>query len=170
MTSTCLTETGKGVDEIFTEANAQLCVKNETEMFLTAIIGIVELDTGIVHYANAAHSTPAIFSNENGYEFRKVRPALMLAGMEGTTYHAFETRLNPGDKIFLYTDGVTEATSSAKELYGQSRLEKVLNAHKDASSTEICRLVKEDVDAFVGDAEQFDDITMLAFCYKGKKV
>src|SRR5574344_53324 len=165
-----LAERGKGVDEIFTEANAQLCVNNETEMFLTAIIGIVELDTGIVHYANAAHTTPAIFSNENGYEFRKVRPALMLAGMEGTTYHAFETRLNPGDKIFLYTDGVTEATSSAKELCGQSRLEKVLNAHKDASSTEICRLVKEDVDAFVGNKKQKNDKTILAFCYKRKKV
>jgi serine phosphatase RsbU (regulator of sigma subunit) len=164
-----LAESGKSVNEIFNEANARLCHNNESEMFVTALMGIIELDTGIVHYTNAAHTTPAICDSDAGFEFRKVRPSLMLGGMEGTRYRAYETQLKPGDKIYLYTDGVTEATNSETKLYGQERLNEVLNAHKDASSKDLCTYVKESVDEFTGEAEQFDDITMLAFCFKGKK-
>jgi serine phosphatase RsbU (regulator of sigma subunit) len=164
-----LAESGKEVDEIFNEANARLCSNNETQMFVTALMGIVELDTGIVHYSNAAHTTPAICDSDAGYEFRKVRPSLMLAGMEGTRYRSYQTQLKPGDRIYLYTDGVTEATDSQNKLYGQERLNQVLNDHKDASPKDLCAFVKEDVDKFTGEAEQFDDITMLAFRFKGKK-
>lgn len=91
----------------------------------------------------------------------------MLAGMEGLRYRGAEIQLTPGDTVFLYTDGVTEATNAKKELYGEQRLLALLNRLGDVSMDELCKRVKEDVDVFVGDEPQFDDITMLAFRYMG---
>jgi serine phosphatase RsbU (regulator of sigma subunit) len=89
--------------------------------------------------------------------------------MEGVRYRKNELTLAPGDAIYLYTDGVTEATNMSEELYGEERLKKVLDEHKDEAVEKICAEVKKDVDEFVGEAPQFDDITMLAIRYKGEE-
>ena len=103
------------------------------------------------------------------YEYLKSRAGFILAGMEGVRYRKNELELAPGDSIYLYTDGVTEATDLNNELYGEERLYAVLEKYKDAAPEVICAEVKRDVDAFVGEAPQFDDITMLALKYNGQE-
>ena len=87
--------------------------------------------------------------------------------MEGIRYRKNELQLSPGDEIFLYTDGVTEATDANNELYGEERLLRFMNTLNDLPASEVCGMVKADVDAFVGDAPQFDDITMVYLRYNG---
>ena len=106
-------------------------------------------------------------AKDGGYEYLKTRAGLVLAGMEGIRYRKNELQLQPGDRIYLYTDGVTEATDTELKLYGEARLQAVLDRLADAGPQEICDAVKADVDVFAGDAEQFDDITMLCLNYKG---
>ena len=147
--------------EILTKANADLCENNEAEMFVTCWMGILDLRTHTVHFANAGHNPPLVRHQGGRYEYFKTRPGFVLAGMEGMKYRSGELALLPGDEIFLYTDGVTEATDAHEQLYGDARLEAVLNRLAGADAKEICRGVKQDVDAFVGEAPQFDDMTML---------
>ena len=162
-----LAESGLPVDEVLTLTNERLCDNNEAGMFVTAWMGILDLKTGLVRFANAGHNPPLVRRSGGGFEYFKARPGLVLAGMEGIRYRAGEMQLAPGDEIFLYTDGVTEATDTAETLYGEDRLNGILNACRDEPIDGLCRRVKADVDAFVGDAPQFDDITMLALKYKG---
>ena len=160
-------ESGVSVEEVFTYANAKLCEGNDAGMFVTAWLGILNTKTGKVLFANAGHNPPLVKHADGTYEYLKSRAGFVLAGMEGVRYRKNELDLAPGDAIYLYTDGVTEATNLSEELYGEERLQKILNIHKDATSEIICAEVKKDVDAFVGEAPQFDDITMLAIRYKG---
>ena len=129
-------------------------------------MGLLNVKTGHVTFANAGHNPPLVKTAE-GYAYHKTRAGLVLAGMEGVRYRKFEMQLQPGDSIYLYTDGVTEATDANQQLYGDERLISLLNRHSSASVQETCALVKADVDAFVGDAEQFDDITMLCLTWYG---
>ncbi len=171
-----LAESGMEVNEVFTEANAGLCENNDANMFVTAWLGVLDLNTGVVEYANAGHNPPLVKSAaalngepQNGeFTYLKSRPGFVLAGMEGIRYRKNAFRLSPGDVIFLYTDGVTEATDAQERLYGEDRLRAFLNA-SDYPPEELCAAVKADIDAFVGDAPQFDDITMLALKYKGSR-
>ncbi|MBQ9930766.1 MAG: serine/threonine-protein phosphatase, partial [Firmicutes bacterium] len=137
-------------------------------MFVTAWMGILNTRTGVVTFANAGHNPPLVKHENSDFEYLKVRPGFVLAGMEGIQYKKNELQLEPGDVIFLYTDGVTEATNANNELYGEDRLRAVLNAHKDADTDTLCRMVQEDVDRFVGEAPQFDDITMVCLRYNGE--
>mgnify|MGYP002770244106 FL=1 len=147
---------------ILTRANRDLCENNEAEMFVTCWMGILDFRTNIVTFANAGHNPPLVRHKDGRFEFFKTRPGFVLAGMEGMKYRLGELSLMPGDEIFLYTDGVTEATNSRNELYGDERLEKCLNGLVGMNAKEICRAVKKDVDEFVGEAPQFDDMTMLS--------
>lgn len=156
------------VNEIFTKANEQLCQNNEAGMFVTAWMGIVDLSTGKVQCSNAAHTKAAVCRN-GVFSFVKADPALMLAGMDDTQYGVFDLQLQKDDIIFLYTDGVTEATNVQAEMYGEKRLLSLLNRQTDKSMQELCEIVKKDVLDFAGAAEQFDDITMLAFKLGEKK-
>lgn len=162
-----LAETGLGVAEVFTRTNEKLCESNDAGMFVTAWMGILELHTGRVVFANAGHNPPLLKSGDGDYTYLKTRPGFVLAGMEGVTYREQELRLSPGDTLYLYTDGVTEATDASNALYGDDRLRAVLNANPSADVASMTALVQSDVDAFVGDAPQFDDITMLALKYRG---
>ncbi|MDO4797034.1 MAG: SpoIIE family protein phosphatase [Coriobacteriales bacterium] len=164
-----LAETWLPVDEIFTRANNQLCEGNDAEMFVTAWMGVVELDTGHVVFANAGHNPPVVGTPQGGFEFRKVRPNLVLGGMEGIPYRIYEMDLKPHEIIFLYTDGVTEATNGQNELFGDDRLVESLNEHCSLTMEGLCNAVHKDVDEFVGEAPQFDDITVLALQYEGRK-
>ena len=136
-------------------------------MFVTAWMGMLNLKTGLLSLANAGHNPPLVRQNGGSFVYHKTRPGLVLAGMEGIRYRRFELQLRPGDSIYLYTDGVTEATDANLELYGEERLVNLLDSCGDASPRAICDAVKADVDAFVKDAEQFDDITMLCLKYNG---
>ena len=160
-------ESGLDVNKVFTLGNEKLCEGNDAGMFVTAWMGFLNTETGEVTFANAGHNPPLVRHADGSFEYLKVRAGFVLAGMEGVKYRKNELQLAPGDVIYLYTDGVTEATNINDELYGEDRLLALLNANKEASMEELCKLVKEDVFAFAGEAPQFDDITMLALKYCG---
>lgn len=162
-----LTEAGQPINEVFTNGNDALCSGNDAGMFVTAWQGGIDLTTGTVHFANAGHNPPLVRKGDGKFEYLRTRAGFVLAGMEGVQYKMQELQLSPGDTVYLYTDGVTEATNSKNELYGEERLLAALNSREFESSEELCRFVKADVDAFVGDAPQFDDITMVALKYVG---
>ena len=149
------------VSKILTRANADLCENNEAKMFVTCWMGILDFKTHTVHFANAGHNSPLVRHQDGKFEYFKARSGFVLAGMEGVKYKKGELKLMPGDAIFLYTDGVTEATDAHNRLYGDDRLKAVLDRMAGASAKEICLGVKQDIDAFVGEAPQFDDMTML---------
>ena len=121
------TQPGRDLGEVFTEVNNILCESNDNGMFITAFEGVLDLVTGEFRYANAGHEMPFIYRKEGGYEAYKIRPGFVLAGMENIKYKEQKIQLNIGDKIFQYTDGVTEATDKDNQLYGMDRLHKVLN-------------------------------------------
>lgn len=159
---------GKDLGEVFTEVNNMLCESNSEGLFITAFEGVLDLATGEFNFVNAGHEMPFILKAGGAFEPYKIRPGFVLAGMENMKYRAGSITLGAGDKIFQYTDGVTEATSSENELYGMDRLKNALNSVKNAAPAEILGAVKADIDKFVSGAPQFDDITMLCLEYKAK--
>ena len=164
-----LAEHGMAVNDIFTKANDKLCENNESGMFVTAWMGILDLSTGVVQFANAGHNPPLLKRADGSFEYLKIRPGFVLAGMEGINYRAGEITLNPGDRLFLYTDGVTEATNADNQLYGEDNLQSFMNTNASLEASELLFALKNNIDEFVGEAPQFDDITMLMFDYKPQK-
>ena len=164
-----LAESGMAVNDIFTKANEKLCENNESGMFVTAWMGILDLTTGNVQFANAGHNPPLLKRANGDFEYLKTRAGFVLAGMEGIRYRAGEITLNPGDRLFLYTDGVPEATNVDNKLYGEDRLLDFMNQNASMEATELLPALKAYIDEFVGEAPQFDVITMLMFDYKPKK-
>lgn len=160
------TTPGCDLGKVFAAVNDLLCESNSEGMFITAFEGILDLVTGEFKYVNAGHEMPYIARAGQTFEVQKIRPGFVLAAMDGMGYKAGTLTLNPGDKIFQYSDGVPEAHNEQNELYGMDRLTQVLAGLSDAAPADIPAAVKADVDAFVGDAAQFDDITMLCLEYK----
>jgi len=160
-------ESGMSVEEVFTQANEKLCEGNDAGMFVTAWMGILDIDTGLVTFANAGHNPPLIRRSDGSCEYLKTRPGFVLAGMESIRYRKNELQLIPGDMLYLYTDGVTEATDAANQLYGEDRLFDLLNKHGELQPQPLCENIITDVDKFTGEAPQFDDITMLCLKYSG---
>lgn len=158
---------GLSPKEVLEKVNNQLCENNEAEMFVTVWLGILEISTGEMKCANAEHEYPAIRPAGGEYSLLHDKHGLVLAGMEGARYREYELRMHPGDCLFVYTDGVAEATNGANELYGTGRMLAALNQGRDMGCENLLRAVRKDIDAFVGDAPQFDDITMLSMIYKG---
>ena len=159
------TKPGRDLGEIFSEVNDLLCESNSEGLFITAFEGILDLVTGEFCFVNAGHEMPFVAKAGNPYEPYKLKPGFVLAGMEHMKYQSGCIQLSPGDKIFQYTDGVTEATNAANELYGMERLADVLAKNAAKKPAELLPAVKADIDAFVGEAPQFDDITMLCVSY-----
>lgn len=161
---------GYSVNEVFNKVNTSLCEGNTSSHFVTSWFAIIDLKTGKMEFVNAGHNPPLIYSKKSGrYEYLKTIPNLILAAMDGVKYRKNEIVLEAGDRVFLYTDGITEATNEEKKLYGEIRLEKYLNSHNEQNVKEMIKAVEADVDSFAGDAEQADDMTMLELLYKGKK-
>ena len=160
------TTPGRDLGKVFTAVNNLLCEANSEGLFITAFEGVLDLVTGEFNFVNAGHEMPFVCKADGAFEPYKIRPGFVLAGMEGMRYRAGSMILEPGDKIFQYTDGVTEATNIHNKLYGMERLEVILNRVKCGTPHEILPAVKADVDEFVGEAPQFDDITMLCLEYK----
>lgn len=152
--------------QAFTQANAELCKNNPNGMFVTAWMGVLNVITGRVVYVNAGH-TKTLLRQEGGYSYVEGKSGFVLAGMEDTEYGEQELYLRPGDALFLYTDGVTEANDAGGMLYGENRLLRRMNNYPELGPEETIAAVLEDVRAFQGEAEQFDDITMLALRYNG---
>ena len=164
-----LAESGMAVNDIFTKANEKLCENNEADMFVTAWMGILDLETGKMTYANAGHNPPLLKRADGTFTYLRSRAGFVLAGIEGFHYRVNELELNAGDRLFLYTDGVPEATNAETELYGEDRLLTFMNQNSAAEATVLLPALKTDIDGFVGDAPQFDDITMLLLDYKPQK-
>ena len=162
------TTPGRDLGKVFTEVNNLLCESNSQEMFITAFEGVLDLVTGEFNFVNAGHEMPFICKAGGNFEPYKIRAGFVLAGMEDMRYRAGSMVLEPGDKVFQYTDGVTEATNINNELYGMGRLETILNKVKGETPHGILPAVKSDIDEFVGEAPQFDDITMLCLEYKSR--
>ena len=162
MTIKALAESGADVHVILSEANEKLCGENEAGMFVTTWLGIVDMKSGVLSYANAGHNPPLLRRGQGDFSYIKTRPNFILAGMDGAPYRKNEIQLLPGDELFLYTDGVTEATNKQQELFGETRLLEALNGIFEETVESRCRAVKSAIHRFVGDAEQFDDITMLS--------
>lgn len=160
------TTSGKDLGEVFTEVNELLCESNSEGLFITAFEGVIDLVSGAFRYVNAGHEIPYICKKDGRFEPYKIRAGFVLAGMEGMKYKCGELELEPGDKIFQYTDGVTEATNVNNELYGMDRLTEILGENSALAPTELLPVIKNDIDGFVGEAPQFDDITMLCLEYK----
>ena len=153
--------------EVLQYVNNQLCEGNDAELFVTVWFAILDLDTGKGVAANAGHEHPAIRRAGGEYELVMYRHSPAVAVMPGMRFREHEFELHPGDSLFVYTDGVTEATSAAPELFGNDRLLTALNEAPESDPKTLLETVRTHIDRFVGDAPQFDDITMLGMIYHG---
>lgn len=158
---------GKSPAKVLSDTNNAVCSHNQEEMFVTVWLGILELSTGRITAANAGHEYPALRHADGGFELIDDPHGFVIGGMEGMKYREYEIQLDPGDKLFLYTDGVPEATDADEKLFGTERMLNALNAVKDETPQGVLEGVRRAVDDFVKAAEQFDDLTMLCVEYKG---
>ena len=158
---------GKSPAQILTDTNAAICSNNREEMFVTVWLGILELSTGKLVAANAGHEYPVLKSPEGDFELFQDKHGFVIGGMDGIKYKEYEITLQPGSKLFLYTDGVPEATDADENMFGTQRMLDALNADPSAGPYETLGNIRLAVDSFVGEAEQFDDLTMLCLEYNG---
>ena len=158
---------GKSPSEILYDANNAICKNNKLEMFVTVWVGILEISTGKLSAANAGHEYPALKKGDGGFAVFKDRHGFVLGGMEGMKYKEYEIQLSPGDKLFVYTDGVPEANDPDGNMFEVKRMIDALNEDPDASPAQILGAVRGEISKFVREAEQFDDLTMLCLEYKG---
>lgn len=162
---------GLSVSETLQSANDTICANNIVDMFVTVWMGILELSTGKLRAANAGHEYPVVKAPDGGFELYKDKHGFVIGGMEGRKYKEYELQMDPGSMLFLYTDGIPEATDADNEMFGNERMVDALNIDPEADPVTILENVRESVAAFVKDAEQFDDMTMLCLEYRqhGKK-
>ena len=160
-------QAGKSPAQAMADVNAQLTENNENKQFVTAWAAVLELSTGRGVEANAGHEHPALCRAGGRYELVEYRHSLPLAVMPNTRFRDFEFRLCPGDSLFVYTDGVTEASDTDGDLFRTNRMLNALNLEPDAAPEAVIGNVHDGIAAFVGDADQFDDITMLCLRYNG---
>ncbi|MCL2078701.1 MAG: SpoIIE family protein phosphatase [Oscillospiraceae bacterium] len=153
-------QSGKNPKEVFEIVNNLLCENNDAGMFVTAILGYLDIPSGKFSFVNAGHNPPLLRTN-TGYDWLKKTPSLVLAGMEDMLYREYETTLRPGDELFLYTDGLTEAMNHEREMFGDARLLDCVNKHLALPLGEFGTSVKEEIDEFCSGADQTDDMTVL---------
>ena len=163
-----LAETGTDIEELFARVNDELCEGNQAEMFVTVWMAIIDLNTGLCTCVNAGHEYSALMRKGKDYELFMDKHKLPLGCMTGMKYESYELDLDPGDCIYVYTDGIPEAINTDEEQYGTDRMIDVLNENKQSSIKDTLKAVKVSVDKFAGEAEQFDDQTMMGFRYFGK--
>ena len=159
--------TGGSPAEILQAVNSQICKNNREEMFVTVWLGILDIKTGRIVAANAGHEYPAVMISGGQFELIKEKHGFVIGGMDGLQYREYELTLTPGSKLFLYTDGVPEATDDRLEMFGTDRMLDALNKDPSAEPESILQKVRTAVDGFVRDAQQFDDMTMLCMEYRG---
>lgn len=153
--------------EVLTVVNKEIYKNNQTNMFITVWLGVLELSTGMLTFSNAGHEDIAIYREKKKFTIHKKKHGIVLGAFEDYEYKNYHLRLNGGDKLFLYTDGVVEAMNKDGTMFGVERMLEALNNVRDDKVSEILNNVQSDVDKFVGEATQFDDLTMLAVEYIG---
>ena len=149
--------------EIMAFVNDNICQHNHANLFVTIWLGIMEFSTGKLTFVNAGHEEPAVYHKGGEFELYKTKHNVAVGVMPDIEYKDFEIRMGKGDKLFIYTDGVPEATDKNDKLFTTDRMLKALNKHRDGKPEEILEGVYESVNEFVGDRAQFDDLTMLGF-------
>ena len=159
---------GHSPQKVLGTVNQLICENNKEEMFVTVWFGILDLASGILTAANAGHEYPIVKTPDGSFEVFKDKHGFVLGTMEGIKYKEYEMHLEPGAKLFVYTDGLSEAQNSDEELFGRNRIVQALNSAMDEPPEGLLRAVDEAVGEFVGDAEQFDDLTMLCVEYRGR--
>ena len=159
----------KSPAKILTKVNEAICANNQTQMFVTVWIGVLEISSGRMRAGNAGHEYPIIKTPDGRFEILKDRHDFVLGGMDDIRYHEYDIEFSPGSKIFLYTDGIPEATDANNRMFGMDRLLKTLNETPNEEPEQLLKNVRAAVDRFVNGAEQFDDLTMLCMEYKGKQ-
>lgn len=155
--------------QILADVNDQLCEGNESDMFVTCWLGIFDLSTGVLTAASAGHEFPAVCGADRKFELLKDKHGFVLAGMEGARYRDYEIQLERGGSIFVYTDGVPEATDAADEMFGTDRMLEALNRSPDKDPKVFIKEVDAAVKEFTGEAPQFDDMTMVALTWREKE-
>ena len=159
----------EGPGAILSEVNNRLCEGNEEDMFVTVWLGILTISTGHLISACAGHEYPVFYWKDKGFTLEKDPHGTSLGAIEDAYYREVEWKLDPGDLLFLYTDGVPEATNNDSKLFGNDRM---LNALSESwpgpDLYSLLRGVRNHVDDYVGDAPQFDDLTMMCLEYRGK--
>ena len=160
---------GQCAAEILTKTNEAICSNNQAGMFITVWLGILEISSGKLTAANAGHEYPVIKRADGAFEVMKDKHGLVIGALEGVRYREYELQFEPGMKLFLYTDGVPEASDAENRMFGLPRMLSALNADKDAGPEKLLNHVLDAMGDFVKDAEQFDDTTMLCLEYRGKE-
>ena len=154
--------------EVLEKVNHQICKNNREDMFVTVWFGSLDLRTGKLVAGNAGHEYPVLKKPDGHFELIKDKHGMVIGGMDGMKYSQYELQMDPGAKLFIYTDGVAEATNAENELFGTERMVHALNLADDESPEKILEMVDAAVDSFVGDAPQFDDLTMLCIEFVGR--
>ena len=162
-----LAESGLEPEEIFRRVNNELCEGNELNMFVTVWMCLIDLNTGVMRCLNAGHEYPALMKNGGDFEIFKDKHHMPLGAIKDMTYTGYDMHLDPGDCLYVYTDGIPDAINEDEEEYGLERTLNALNVYKEASMEGLLQGVKADQEDFVGKADQFDDITMMGFRYIG---
>ncbi len=160
---------GKSPAQILADTNAGVCDSNNENMFVTVWLGILEISTGKFTAANAGHEYPVIQQPDSTFELYKDKHGFVIGGMKGVKFRDYELTLAPGSKLFVYTDGVPEATNAGEKMFGVDRMVLALNQDPAAAPKQILENVRLSVEAFVKDAEQFDDLTMMCLQYNGPR-
>lgn len=156
--------------KILEATNKELYENNSAHMFVTCFLGLLNIENGNFVYANAGHNYPLVKREDETYQYLNGKNGFVLAGLENTKYKDNYLNFQEGDALFLYTDGVTEACDKHKNMYGEARLQKNLSEFNKVKHTmkETIEYIYRDISQYVGDEEQSDDITMLAFEYGGE--
>ena len=169
-TMTLIQDYAKHYDDlsnVFFEVNNLLCDGNVEELFVTCWLAKLNTKTGELNFVNAGHNPPLI-KNNGKFEYLNTKPNLVLAAMEDMPYKLHSMQLNPGDEIFLYTDGVTEANDDYSGFYGEDRLKNILNDYSNDDLNKIISYIEEDINEFCNNHDRFDDITMFVMRYEKK--
>ena len=159
---------GLSAVETIRKTNEAICSNNPMEMFVTVWLGILDLNTGKLNAVNAGHEYPALMHSGGRFELLRDKHGLVLGAFDGAVYNEYEIMMDPGSKIFLYTDGVPEAFDESGKMFGTERMIEALNKEPEADPVDILSNVRDAVRSYTGAAEQFDDLTMLCIEYKGR--
>lgn len=153
--------------EVLTRTNQTLCENNQYDMFVTAWFGILDRKTGKIIASSAGHEFPILRGAKGDYELIRDKHGFVLGGMDMSRYKEYELQMEPGGTLLVYTDGAPEATNGAKEMFGTDRMLEVMNQDTSLNPEDTIKHLEQEINGFVGDAPQFDDLTMLCIRYLG---
>ena len=162
-----LSQIGYNPKQLIEVINRKICETNKQGFFVTMLLGITDIKTGKISIVNCGHNPPLIKRQNGKYEYLQLNSNIVLGVFDNAEFETYETTINPGDIIYTYTDGVTEATNKNDEMYGEKRLYDYLNSIEDTDATAIAQRVKDSIREYTDSAPQSDDVTMLIFKYNG---